>query len=107
MLRVSKCSVKEELCSIKFKIMSKFTKYLTRAVDCAKPEKEAGFVSAVTKEGFLMARIVGDPRAAAQTILHAAVLDVAIENFVSYLCEESNNRSSHELPNESEDPKED
>ena len=47
--------------------MSKFTKYLMRAADCAKPEKEAGFVSAVTKEGFFMTKIVGHPAAAAQT----------------------------------------
>jgi hypothetical protein len=83
--------------------MSKFTKYLMRAADCAKPEKEAGFVSAVTKEGFFMTKIVGHPAAAAQTVLHAAEIDVAVKEFVSYICDEYNKQLNNELPNESKD----
>ena len=72
--------------------MSKFTKYLMRAADCAKPEKEAGLVSGITKEGFLMCKIVGNPKASAQ---------------VSYLCEEFNQIQSNELQHEQESSGED
>jgi len=70
-----------------------------RAADCAKPEKEAGFVSAVTKAGFFMTKIVGH----CATVLHAAEIDVAVKEFVSYICNEYNKQLNNELPNESKD----
>ena len=87
--------------------MSKFTKYLMRAADCAKPEKEAGLVSGITKEGFLMCKIVGNPKASAQVLLHAAELDLGMKEFLSYLCEEFNQIQSDELQDEQESPGED
>ena len=87
--------------------MSKFTKYLMRAADCAKPEKEAGLVSGITKEGFLMCKIVGNPKASAQVLLHAAELDLGMKEFLSYLCEEFNQIQSNELQHEQESSGED
>ena len=87
--------------------MSKFTKYLMRAADCAKPEKEAGLVSGITKEGFLMCKIVGNPKASAQVLLHAAELDLGMKEFLSYLCEEFNQIQSNELQDEQESSGED
>ncbi len=85
--------------------MSKFTKYLMRAADCAKPEKEAGLVSGITKEGFLMCKIVGNPKASAQVLLHAAELDLGMKEFLSYLCEEFN-RIQQEIADELQDEQE-
>ena len=87
--------------------MSKFTKYLMRAADCAKPEKEAGLVSGITKEGFFICKIVGSPKASAQVLLHAAEMDAAVKTFVSYLCEEFNQIQSDELQDEQESSGED
>ena len=87
--------------------MSKFTKYLERAVGSAKPEKEAGFVSGITSEGMFLAKIVGNPQAAAQAILHAVDLDVDIRHFVNYICEEYTKNHTNELLHESEGEKED
>ena len=89
--------------------MSKFTKYLMRAADCAKPEKEAGLVSGITKEGFFMCKIVGSPKASAQVLLHAAEMDAAVKTVVSYICEEFNKNQiqSDELQDEQESSGED
>ena len=87
--------------------MSKFTKYLERAVDSAKPEKEAGFVSAITSEGAFLSKIVGNPMTAAQAILHAVDLDIDIRYFVNYICEEYTKNHTNELLHESEGEKED
>ena len=82
--------------------MSKFTKYLNRAVSSSKPEKESGVVGAVTREGYFMCQIVGDPKIAAQVLMHGADLDVDIEEFITYICDNYNKRS-YELQHEQED----
>jgi len=78
--------------------MSKFTKYLTRALDCAKPEKEAGLAVAVTKEGLYICRSVGNPEATAQILLHAAEVDDGLNAFLTYLCDEFIKKTIDELP---------
>ena len=77
--------------------MSKFTKYLTRALDCAKPEKEAGLAVAVTKEGLFMCRGVGNPEAAAQILIHSSEADEGMNAFLTYLCEEFTKKTEEKL----------
>ena len=80
--------------------MSKFTKYLTRALDCAKPEKEAGLAVAITKEGMFICRLVGNPEVPAQMLLHAAEIDDGLNAFLTYLCDEFIKKTIDELPTE-------
>ena len=82
--------------------MSKFTKYLTRALDCAKPEKEAGLAVAVTKEGLFMCRMVGNPEATAQMLLHAAEVDEGMNTFLTYVSNEFIKKTVEELPTNDE-----
>ena len=82
--------------------MSKFTKYLTRALDCAKPEKEAGLAVAITKEGLFICRLVGNPEAPAQMLLHAAEVDDGMNAFLTYLCDEFVKKTVEELPTNDE-----
>ena len=82
--------------------MSKFTKYLTRALDCAKPEKEAGLAVAVTKEGFFMCRMIGNPEATSQMLLHAAEVDEGVNAFLTHVCNEFVKKTVEELPTNNE-----
>ena len=65
--------------------MSKFTKYCERALDSAKPHKEAGMVLALTSEGYYMAQVVGDPRVVGQCL--AIALDSDAEGITDVITE--------------------
>ena len=77
--------------------MSKFTKYMRRALEQAKPEKEAGLLVGVTKEGDFIVKLVGDPKASAQMLLYAAQVDDGMNEFMKYLCATYKDRSGMEV----------
>jgi len=83
--------------------VSKFTKFIERAVASAKPDKEAGLVVAITRERFFVAKVVGDPQVAAQAFLIAANQDPSIQDMLKYLTDQiESNTSKDELPLEPE-----
>jgi hypothetical protein len=88
--------------------VSKFTKFIERAVASAKPDKEAGLVVAITRERFFVAKVVGDPQVAAQAFLIAANQDPSIQDMLKYLTDQiESNTSKDELPLEPEHQGED
>tara|TARA_R100000329_G_C7510684_1_gene179826 strand:+ start:337 stop:651 length:315 start_codon:yes stop_codon:yes gene_type:complete len=84
--------------------MSKFTKFLERAVSSAKPEKEAGLVVGLTSEGLYLCKSVGDPVNIIQAVLYGAQVDPNMQVIVSEIASKFN---SHELRNRPEDQGED
>ena len=84
--------------------MSKFTKFLERAMGSAKPEKESGLVVALTKEGHYICQSVGHIENIVQSILYGATVDAQMNIIVQAIAAKYN---SHELRDQSEDQGED